>query len=102
MRKAALATLSVISWVILVVAPLSATAVAATARFVKTDTATRGCSIGAYRADGYFVSQDSNTKVPCYSQVSLRGYGNWTWAASTTDLPALQTPENPSNRIAGT
>jgi len=59
-----------------------------------------GSWIGAYGADGYFVSQDSNTMVPSYAQVSLSGYANWTWAASTTHLRALQTPENPSNRIA--
>jgi len=102
MGKAALATIIAISWVILISVVQSATAWAATASFVKTDPATMGTWIGAYGADGYVVSQDSNTKVPGYAQVSLSGYANWTWAASTTDLRALQTPENPSNRIAGT
>ena len=102
MRKVTLAFIIAVSWLILVMAPLSATAVAATASFVKTDATTMGSWIGAYGADGYFVSQDSNTKVPSYGQVSLSGYANWTWAASTTDLRALQMPENPSNRIAGT
>ena len=83
-------------------APLSAPALAATASFVKTDATTMGGWIGAYGADGYFVSQDSNTNLPGYAPVTFSGQANWTWAASTTALPALQTPENPSNRIAGT
>jgi len=77
---------------ILIVALLSAPALAATAGFVKTDTTTMGGWIGAYGADGYFVSQDSNTKTPWLRHGHLSGQANWTWAASTTALPALQNP----------
>ncbi len=101
-RKAALASIIAISWGILVAALPSATAWAATADFVKTDATTEGSWVGAYGADGYLVSQDANYKLPSYAQITGSGYANWTWAASTTALPALQTPENPSNRIAGT
>ena len=100
MRKVTFATIIAVSWVILVIAPLSAPALAATASFMKTDATTMGSWIGAYGADGYFVSQDSNTKLPGYATVTFSGQANWTWAASTTALPALQKPENPSDRIA--
>ena len=102
MRKAALTSILTVFLAILIVALLSAPALAATAGFVKTDTTTMGSWIGAYGADGYFVSQDSNTKLPGYAKVIFSGQANWTWAASTTALPALQKPENPGNRIAGT
>ncbi len=102
MRKVTFATIIAVSWVILVMAPLSAPALAATASFMQTDATTMGGWIGAYGADGYFVSQDSNTKLPGYATVTFSGQANWTWAASTTALPALQKPESPGNRIAGT
>ena len=102
MRKAALTSILTVFLAILIVALLSAPALAATAGFVKTDTTTMGGWIGAYGTDGYFVSQDSNTKLPGYAKVTFSGQANWTWAASTTALPALQKPENPSDRIAGT
>ena len=100
MRKVALASLIAISWGILA-GPLSTTAFAATATFVKRDTATMGSWIGVYGADGYFVSQDTNA-VPSYATVTGSGYANWIWASSTTALPALQRPEAPSTRIAAT
>ena len=102
MRKAALTSILTVFLAILIVALLLAPALAATAGFVKTDTTTMGSWIGAYGADGYFVSQDSNTKLPGYAKVTFSGQANWTWAASTTALPALQKPENASDRIAGT
>ena len=102
MRKAALTSILTVFLAILIVALLSAPALAATAGFVKTDATTMGGWIGAYGADGYFVSQDSNTKLPGYATVTFSGQANWTWAASTTALPSLQKPENPGNRIAGT
>jgi hypothetical protein len=72
------------------------------ATFVKADTTTQGNWINAYGADGYNVSQDANVKTPSYAQVGFTGAGNYTWTSSTTDVRALQKPENPSNRIAGT
>ena len=102
MRKAAFVSIVAASWVILSAAPLSATALAATAGFAKTDTTTEGSWVGAYGADGYFVSQDASTKVPGFAQVTFSGQANWTWASSTTALPAVQKPENPNSRIAGT
>jgi hypothetical protein len=90
MTKAVLTSSIAVFWVILVMAPLSAPALAATAGFVRTDTTTMGGWIGSYGADGYFVSQDSNTKLPGYAKVTFSGQANWTWAASTTALPALQ------------
>ncbi|MGA7656197.1 MAG: hypothetical protein WCA96_05375, partial [Methylocella sp.] len=81
MRKAALTSILTVFLAILIVALLSVPALAATAGFVKTDTTTMGGWIGAYGADGYFVSQDSNTKLPGYATVTFSGQANWTWAA---------------------
>ena len=80
MRKAALTSILTVFLAILIVALLLAPALAATAGFVKTDTTTMGSWIGAYGADGYFVSQDSNTKLPGYAKVTFSGQANWTWA----------------------
>ncbi len=102
MRKAALTSILTVFLAILIVALLSAPALAATAGFVKTDTTTMGTWLSVYGADGYFVSQDSNTKLPGYANVTFSGQANWTWAASTAASPALQKPENSGNRIAGT
>jgi hypothetical protein len=81
--------------------PGSASA-AASASFVKIDTGTAGNWIGAYAIDGYIVSQDANTKIPAYAQVTLSNSANWTWSASPGGVVALQRPENPSTRIAAT
>ena len=103
MRNATLASIFVLSWISLVLPSLSTAASAAnSASFIKTDTATAGNWIGHYGADGYNVSQNGNVKNPSYAQVVLNGQNNWTWAASTNALPALQKPENPADRIAGT
>ena len=55
--KVVLTSIIAVFWLILVSVPLSATALAATASFVKTDATTMGSWIGAYGADGYFVSR---------------------------------------------
>ena len=88
------------SWAILVLSPLSATALAATG-FVKTDTTTEGSWIGAYGAYGYFVSQDANTKVPGYAKVAFSGQSNYTWASFDHCLACLanaREPEQPHRR----
>jgi parallel beta-helix repeat protein len=72
------------------------------ATFVKFDTTTKGSWSGVYGADGYVVSQDSNTKIPTYAQVSSAGLSNYIWNSSTSDVRALKRPENLSTRIAAT
>jgi hypothetical protein len=74
----------------------------ATASFVKADTSTQGDWVGAYGADGYYVSQDPNIQAPSYAQVTFNGQSDFTWTPSTGDGRALQKPENPNDRIAGT
>jgi uncharacterized repeat protein (TIGR01451 family) len=71
------------------------------ASFVKIDATTQGTWNGVYGADGYNVSQDVNLNTPAYARVSYYGEANQVWAGSTTDVRALQKPENTSDRIAG-
>jgi parallel beta-helix repeat protein len=66
------------------------------ATFVKFDTTTKGSWSGVYGADGYVISQDSNITIPTYAQVSSAGVSNYIWNSSTTDVRALQRPENRS------
>ena len=74
MRKAALVSIIVVSWAILVLAPLSATALAATASFIKTDTAMEGSWVGTYGVDGYLVSQSLPTlRSPSVDNPTGRG-----------------------------
>ena len=68
--------------------------------FVKTDSTTQGNWSGTYGSDGYDVSQDATTSIPSYAQVTINGQANYTWAASTTDVRALEKPENLSDRLA--
>ena len=70
--------------------------------FIKADTATMGNWVGRYGVEGFEVSQDGNINIPGYAQIAFANQANWTWAASTNSLPALQKPENPIDRIAGT
>ena len=102
MRKAMLASIIAIAWISLIPALLSTAASAAnSASFVKTDSTTMGSWIGVYGANGYFVSQDGTIKNPSYAKVVFSEDANWTWAASSNHLPALQKPEKPSDRISG-
>lgn len=101
MKKATLASIIVISWISLFLPPLSSAASAAnSASFVKTDFDTMGNWIGRYGADGYNLSQYSNTNIPAYAQVIMSGQRNLTWEASANALSALQKPDNPIDRIA--
>ena len=71
---------------------------AATAAFVTLDRTTQGTWKGVYGSDGYNVIGDS-VHYPTYAQVSLSGKSDWTWAASATDLRALQ-KASASDRVA--
>ncbi len=62
-----------------------------TAAFVKTDATDQGSWQGVYGAQGTDVA-GAAASVPSYAQVTLAGQSSWTWAASTTDLRALQNP----------
>jgi uncharacterized repeat protein (TIGR01451 family) len=59
--------------------------------FVRTDTSTQGTWQGSYGGDGYDLAQGASS-LPAYAQVAITGQGNFTWAASTTDVRALQKP----------
>ena len=72
------------------------------ATFVKLDTTTEGRWIGVYGSNGYFVSQDANIQSPSYAAVSFASQGNYIWADPSTSTNALQEPEAPATRIAGT
>ena len=59
------------------------------AAFVKTDTTTQGTWEGTYGANGSAIAGDS-TNYPSYAQVSFANQNTAVWAASTTDVRALQ------------
>jgi YVTN family beta-propeller protein len=65
------------------------------------DTATQGAWTSKYGADGYLIANDAS-KPPAYATVSFTGDATYTWAASTTDVRALQTASGASTRIAST
>jgi hypothetical protein len=59
------------------------------ASFVATDTATEGSWKGVYGKDGFFIAGDT-TNPPAYGSLSLSGQLTYVWAASVSNLPALQ------------
>src|SRR5438445_6568611 len=67
--------------------------VPAVATFVGSDTTTKGNWHGVYGADGYSVANDSQS-IPSYASFAVQNQSNWTWAASTTDVRALQNGAN--------
>jgi glucose/arabinose dehydrogenase len=71
------------------------------ATYLTTDLGTQGTWQGVYGAQGYSVVNDA-TSYPSYAQVSVTGAGTYTWAASTTDIRALQKTSTPGDRIAAT
>jgi predicted secreted protein len=71
-----------------------------TATFVGTDTTTQGTWKGVYGTDGYHVINDT-VNYPAYAQVTPSGQLNYTWAASTSEVRALQ-KANAADRIAAT
>ena len=73
----------------------------AVAAFVTpTDTTTQGNWIGKYGGDGYVIANGSQS-IPPYATFAVQNQSNYTWAANTTDIRALETG-NGSNRIAAT
>ena len=76
--------------------------VPAAASFYKTDTQTQGTWKGVYGAEGVTITNDV-TNYPAYAQVSMSGQTPATWAASTTDIRALQKGSpTATDRIAST
>jgi hypothetical protein len=70
--------------------PLEASS-GASATFVNADAATRGSWKGVYGGAGYSIAQLSGgASLPPWALWSVAGNSNWTWAASTTDVRALQ------------
>jgi hypothetical protein len=70
------------------------------ATFVSLDTTTEGTWKGMYGSDGYEVVNDT-VNYPSYAQVSLSNQSLYTWAASTSDVRALQKAAT-ADRIAAT
>ncbi|MGD0302075.1 MAG: SBBP repeat-containing protein, partial [Bryobacteraceae bacterium] len=70
------------------------------ATFVKLDTTTQGSWVGTYGANGYIVIGDL-TLNPSYVTPTESGETQAVWAASTSDVRALQKASNPASRIAG-
>ena len=62
---------------------------AAAANFARIDSSTQGTWKGTYGTDGDAIFSDSSI-YPSYAQVSLSGNSAAVWAASTTDIRALQ------------
>jgi hypothetical protein len=71
------------------------------AQFVKVDTATQGNWRGVYGADGFMLANEGSSQ-PAYGAGAVSGNNAWTWAASTTDVRALQKSAVPTDRIAAT
>ncbi len=74
------------------------TATAATATFIRTDSATQGNWMGAYGSQGFdiFTTAANN---PSFATVTPAGELNYTWATSTTDPRALENASG-TGRIA--
>ena len=69
------------------------------AAFVTADTTTEGSWTGVYGGDGFWDFNGTNA-LPSYATITPEGQQNWTWAASTTDLRALQTSPGSSDRLS--
>ena len=73
------------------------------ARFIRSDTTTRGSWKGTYGTDGFAIAQDSsgpNPSWPAYAQVAISGANNWVWADSTFDARGLQKVGGTTDRLA--
>jgi len=71
-----------------------------TASFVKADSSTQGNWKGMYGADGAAIAADE-TAYPAYALVTMAGQTPYTWAASTSDVRALEQSAG-SSRVAAT
>ncbi len=63
------------------------------------DTATQGSWTGTYGAGGELIANDV-TNPPGYATVNVTGDTLYTWAASSTDVRALQAASGATSRIA--
>jgi hypothetical protein len=77
----------------------AASSTGTTANFVVSDAVTQGSWEGKYGADGYALAGIRAQSTPIYAPLTVQNGSSWTWAASTTDLRALQAV-NSSARIA--
>ena len=75
-------------------------AVPATAAFLNSDSTTQGNWKSGYGADGFNVLGDT-TSYPAYATVTATGQSFYTWAASTSDVRALQKNAG-TGRVAAT
>ena len=71
------------------------------ATYVHTDTTTQGTWTGVYGSTGDIIANDANN-TPTFATVAVTADSVYTWAASTTDVRALQTASGASTRIAST
>ena len=78
---------------------VTVTGPSSSATFQATDATTKGSWKGVYGSDGAVVVNDS-TALPAYATLTTSA-GNWTWAASTSDVRALQKKAG-TDRIAAT
>jgi hypothetical protein len=70
------------------------------ASFVSQDTTTQGSWKGVYGSQGYWLEADGQV-LPTYAQVSVTAQ-TYTWAASTSDVRALQKAGSATDRVAAT
>jgi hypothetical protein len=75
--------------------------VTASAVYTGLDTAVQGNWSGNYGVNGNLIANDS-AQPPAFVSISLTGAAQNTWAASTSDVRALQTAKGSSTRIAST
>jgi len=68
--------------------------------FTRYDTSTQGSWKTKYGTQGYNVIGDSSA-YPAYVTPAASGNSNYVWAASTTDIRALQQSASTTQRIAG-
>ncbi|HEX8919947.1 MAG TPA: LamG-like jellyroll fold domain-containing protein [Pyrinomonadaceae bacterium] len=82
-----------------VVVTVNATPPTATATFVKSDATTKGNWQGVYGNDGYRLAGEA-AFFPNYAQITTSGRNDYTWAATSTDVRAVQKASNGADRIA--
>ena len=68
------------------------------ASFVKSDTTTKGNWRGVYGNDGYRLAGEA-AFFPSYAQITTSGRNDHTWAATTTDVRAVQKASNSADRV---
>jgi hypothetical protein len=71
------------------------------ATYVHTDTTTQGTWTGVYGSTGDIIANDANN-TPAFATFAVTADSAYTWAASTTDVRALQTASGATTRIAST